>query len=130
MYRAEIPDLIPGVALEDKQLRQISQTMTSGYCALCPTLAHAPMGAETFQAQHFHLLPSGCPSQRRRTSLMGNWILGLGVRNGTFQERCTVVSQPSPLHQTAAIINECIKRSTERAEKVDNDLCLPKGKII
>lgn len=43
---------------------------------------------------------------------------------------CTGRTQPSLCHQAAAIINEYIRRSTQGAEKVDNDLCLPEGEII
>lgn len=68
------------------------------------------------------------------------WKKGLFNTESGFRAPCqrwgvpgkmlTAVTQPSLYHQAAAIINERIKRSTQGAEKVDNDLCLPKGKII
>lgn len=62
---------------------------------------------------------------------MLNWILRLSVRDGGVPGKMlTAVTQPSLCHQAAAIINEYIKRSTQGAKKVDNDLCLPKGQII
>ena len=51
-------------------------------------------------------------------------------KRGVAGKMNTAVTQPSQCHQAAAIINERIKRSTQGAKKVDNDLCLPKGKII
>ena len=67
----------------------------------------------------------------KRVSLMLNWILRLSVRSGGVPGKVlTAVTQPSLCHQAAAIINECIRRFTQGAKKVDDDLCLPRGKII
>ena len=59
---------------------------------------------------------------------MLKWILRLSVRDGGVPGKMlTAVTQPSLCHEAAAIINEYIKRSTQGAKKVGNDLCLPKG---
>lgn len=101
--------------------------------SLCPRLPPSlgpPHSCYVFQECVFASLPSSCPRQRR-ASVTLNWILGLSVRNGGVPGKMlTAVTQPSLCHQAAAVINERIKRSTQGAKKVDNDLCLPEGKII
>lgn len=98
-------------------------------CPPSPTLTPETTPLAAFCRHVFSSLPSSYLSQRM-ASLTPNGILGLSVRNGGVPGKMlTGVTQPSLCHQAAAIINECIKRSTQGAKKVDNDLCLPKGKI-
>lgn len=133
IYWAKDQGLLPGVAGDEKQLQHALKDTGSP--------SRPPMSSLTYPHSwdhmaafcrlcSFHSLPPSHPSQGRASSTR-NWILGLSVRNGGVPEKMlTAVTQPPLCHQAAAIINERRKRSTQGAKKVDNDLCLPKGKMI
>lgn len=144
----------PGLRLNTLLVEAASgqQRASRVYSRGCQRLATTASHLRTVSFQHpsrytLPLLPSLLPFPRcifffflatiwlsmaqKKVSLTRSWSWGLRVRSGDVpRKKLTAVTQPSPCHQAAAKINECIKRSTQGAKKGDNDLCLPKGKII